>query len=73
MKSAALTRIGVVALVSLVGCGAEADRILSKEQGANNQCHFKIETSSDPTRPTERIVVDHYGPCDQPPSIRKPK
>ncbi len=73
MRSTTLMRIGVAAIVSLVGCGAEADRILSKEQGPNNQCHFKIETSGDPTRPTERIVVDHYGPCDQEPSIRKPR
>ncbi len=73
MRLVALVRFGVVASVYLVGCGAEADRILSKEQGANNQCHFKIETASDATRPGERIIVDHYGPCDETPSLRKPR
>jgi hypothetical protein len=73
MKLATITKISVVTLVSLVGCGAEADRILLKEQGENNQCHFKIETSGDPTRPTERVVVDYYGPCDETPSIRRQK
>lgn len=73
MRPAGLMRLGVAALISLVGCGAEADRILSKEQGANNQCHFKIETAGDPTRPGERIIVDHYGPCDETPSIRREK
>ena len=52
----------------LAGCTAAPERILLKEQGDDNRCHMKIETYGDPLMPTERQVVDYYGPCDQPPS-----
>jgi hypothetical protein len=44
------------------------DRILLKERGDNNRCHMKIATYGDPAMPTEREVVDYYGPCDERPS-----
>ena len=67
MKSTKL--IGsLVILFAFVGCTAAPDRILLKEQGDNNRCHMKIETYGDPAMPTEREVVDYYGPCDQRPS-----
>jgi hypothetical protein len=55
---------------SLLGCTAAPDRILLKERAGDNYCHMKVETYGDPTRPTERQVVDYYGPCDEPPRIR---
>lgn len=58
-------------ILSFMGCTAQPDRILLKEQGENNQCHMKIETYGDPARPTEREVVDYYGPCDERPPPRR--
>jgi len=54
----------------LTGCTAAPDRILLKEQGDDNRCHMKIETYGDPLMPTERQVVDYYGPCDERPSTK---
>jgi hypothetical protein len=58
----------IILLASLVGCTAAPDRILLKEYAGNNYCHMKIETSGDPTMPTQRDVIDFYGPCDERPS-----
>jgi len=52
----------------ILGCTAEPDRVLLKEHAGNNYCHMKIETHGDPRIPTEREVVDYYGPCDERPS-----
>jgi hypothetical protein len=54
-----------------MGCTAEPDRILMKVHGEDNRCHMKIETYGDPTMPTEREVVDYYGPCDERPGPRR--
>ena len=69
MKSTAFRLLGVFFL-SLIGCTAAPDRILLKERGPDNRCHMKIETYGDPNMPTEREVVDYYGPCDERPSAR---
>jgi hypothetical protein len=58
-------------LLLFMGCTAEPDRILMKVQGEDNRCHMKIETDGDPTMPTEREVVDYYGPCDERPGPRR--
>jgi hypothetical protein len=42
-----------------------------KVQGEDNRCHMKIETYGDPNMPTEREVVDYYGPCDERPGPRR--
>ena len=65
MKSTKLIGSLVILIASFVGCTAAPDRILLKEQGDNNRCHMKIETYGDPAVPTEREVVDYYGPCDE--------
>jgi hypothetical protein len=70
MKSTKLIGSPVILFASFVGCTAAPDRILLKEEGENNRCHMKIETYGDPNRPTEREVVDYYGPCDERPSKR---
>jgi hypothetical protein len=70
MKSMKLMGSLAILFASLAGCTAAPDRILLKEQGDNNRCHMKIETYGDPTVPTEREVVDYYGPCDERPSKR---
>jgi hypothetical protein len=70
MKSTKLIGSLIVLFVSVVGCSAAPDRVLLKERGDNNRCHMKIETSGDPAMPTEREVVDYYGPCDERPSKR---
>jgi len=57
--------------LSFTGCTAAPDRILLKEQGEDNYCHMKIETYGDPANPTEREVVDYYGPCDERPAPRR--
>jgi hypothetical protein len=61
--------IGSVALFSilcaaLAGCTATRDRILYQRHAGYNYCNTKVETSGDPLVPTEREVVDYYGPCD---------
>ena len=58
----------VILFSSFLGCTAAPDRILLKERGDDNRCHMKIETYGDPLMPTEREVVDYYGPCDERPS-----
>ena len=70
MKSTKLMGSVVILFASFVGCTAAPDRILLKERGDDNRCHMKIETAGDPTRPTEREVVDYYGPCDERPPKR---
>ena len=62
----------ILLFLSLIGCTAAPDRILLKEQGEDNRCHMKIETYGDPNMPTEREVVDYYGPCDERPGPRRP-
>ena len=62
----------LVLLLSIIGCTAGPDCILLKEQGEDNRCHMKIETYGDPNMPTEREVVDYYGPCDERPRPRRP-
>jgi hypothetical protein len=57
----------VILFASLVGCTAAPDRILLKEYAGYNYCHMKIETGGDPTMPTQREVIDFYGPCDERP------
>ena len=60
----------VVALIPfslIVGCTATPDRILLREHATDDYCHMKVETSGDPLKPTEREVVDYYGPCDERP------
>ena len=69
MKSALFGFLSVFFL-SCTGCTAAPDRVLLKEQGADNRCHMKIETYGDPAMPTEREVVDYYGPCDERPGPR---
>jgi hypothetical protein len=49
---------------SLMGCTAMPDRVLYREYAGYGNCHMKIETAGDPFMPTEREVVDYYGPCD---------
>ena len=61
----------IVLLLSFMGCTAEPDRILMKVQGEDNRCHMKIETYGDPNMPTEREVVDYYGPCAERPGPRR--
>ena len=61
----------IVLALSFMGCTAQPDRILMKVQGEDNRCHMKIETYGDPLMPTEREVVDFYGPCDERPGPRR--
>ena len=56
-----------ILFAGVVGCTAAPDRILYKEYAGYNYCHMKIETSGDPTMPTQREVVDFYGACDEHP------
>lgn len=58
----------LLAMTFIAGCTAQPDRILLKEEAGNNYCHMKIETYGDPKMPTEREVVDYYGPCDERPT-----
>ena len=53
---------------SLVGCTAGPDRIIYKEYAGYNYCHMKVETGSDFANPSQREVIDFYGPCDERPS-----
>ncbi len=48
----------------LAGCTAQRDRIIYQRHAGYNYCNTKVETAGDPLRPTEREVVDYYGPCD---------
>jgi len=61
--------IGSLALLfvlstSLIACTATHDRVIYQRYAGDNYCHTKVETSDDPLMPTERDVVDYYGPCD---------
>jgi hypothetical protein len=58
----------LILFASLVGCTAAPDRILYKEYAGYNYCHMKVETGSDPGNPSQREVIDFYGPCDERPS-----
>jgi len=58
----------LILFASLVGCTAAPDRILSKEYAGYNYCHMKVETGSDAANPSQREVIDFYGPCDETPS-----
>jgi hypothetical protein len=49
---------------TLVGCTAAHDRVIYQRYAGHNYCHTKLETAGDPLMPTERDVVDYYGPCD---------
>jgi hypothetical protein len=70
MKSTKLMGSLIILFVAIVGCTGAGDRILLKERGEDNRCHMKIETYGDPGVPTEREVVDYYGPCDERPPKR---
>jgi hypothetical protein len=52
----------LILFASLVGCTAAPDRILYKEYAGYNYCHMKVETGSDPANPSQREVIDFYGP-----------
>jgi hypothetical protein len=52
-------------------CTAEPDRVLMRRYAGYGYCNMKIETAGDPSRPTEREVVDYYGPCDERPTPRR--
>lgn len=58
-----ITLLAVI-VVPIIGCTATPDRVLYREYAGHGNCHMKIETAGDPYRPTEREVVDYYGPCD---------
>jgi hypothetical protein len=50
---------------SLAACTAVGDRVIYRRYaGYDNYCHMKVETAGDSARPTEREVIDYYGPCD---------
>jgi hypothetical protein len=61
LVSAAL--LGILS-ASLAGCTAVGDRVIYRRYAGHNYCHTKVETAGDPLMPTEREVVDYYGPCD---------
>ena len=53
-----------VLCASFAGCTAQRDRIIYQRHAGYNYCHTKVETAGDPLMPTEREIVDYYGPCD---------
>jgi len=55
----------IVLSASLIGCTATHDRVIYQSYAGHNYCHTKVETAGDPLMPTERDVVDYYGPCDE--------
>jgi hypothetical protein len=55
----------LILFASLVGCTAVPDRIIYKEYAGYNYCHMKVETSSYSANPSQREVIDFYGPCDE--------
>jgi hypothetical protein len=63
----------IVLSAAVIGCTAAPNRVLLREYAGNNYCHMKLETYGDPAMPTEREVVDFYGPCDERPSSRDPR
>jgi hypothetical protein len=58
-------------LTLIAACTAEPDRVLMRRYAGYGYCNMKIETAGDPSRPTEREVVDYYGPCDERPTPRR--
>jgi len=68
MKQKISPALMIILFASLVGCTAVPDRILMKEYAGYNYCHMKVETGGDPSMPTQREVIDFYGPCDERPS-----
>ena len=56
-------------MIDMSPSGGRFKQIEVKEEGDNNRCHMKIETSN-PQMPNERQVVDCYGPCDERPAKR---
>jgi hypothetical protein len=69
-----MTRALMLVAVTLTfasACTAEPDRVLMRRYAGYGYCNMKIETAGDPSRPTEREVVDYYGPCDERPTPRK--
>ena len=67
-KSLSVLSMGLLAASLLVGCTAAPDRIVYKEYAGYNYCHMKVETGTDPANPSQREVIDFYGPCDERPS-----
>ena len=55
----------------LAACASEGDRVLMRRYAGYGYCNMKIETAGDPNMPTEREVVDYYGPCDERPTPRR--
>ncbi|TMA83096.1 MAG: hypothetical protein E6J74_36805 [Deltaproteobacteria bacterium] len=64
MKHIGLMASLIILGASLAGCTAAPDRVLYRRYAGNNYCHMKVETAGDPIMPTEREVIDFYGPCD---------
>jgi len=68
MKQKLSTGAMLILFASLFGCTAAPDRILYKQYAGYNYCHMKVETGTDPANPSQREVIDFYGPCDERPS-----
>ncbi|HUP80621.1 MAG TPA: hypothetical protein VM260_18880 [Pirellula sp.] len=68
MKHELLSGAMLILFASLVGCTTPPDRIVYKEYAGYNYCHMKVETRTDPANPSQREVIDFYGPCDESPS-----
>jgi len=64
MRHISSLALSCILLAFLAGCTAQRDRIIYQRHAGYNYCHTKVETSGDPLMPTEREVVDYYGPCD---------
>jgi hypothetical protein len=64
MRHIGIAALLAIFLASLGGCTARSDRIIYQRYAGYNYCHTKVETAGDPLRPTEREIVDYYGPCD---------
>jgi hypothetical protein len=64
MKHIGLMASLIILCASFAGCIAASDRVLYRRYAGYNYCHMKVETAGDPIVPTEREVIDFYGPCD---------
>lgn len=64
MKFVRLAALLVILGAWVGGCTAQRDRIIYQRHAGYNYCHTKVETYGDPHMPTEREIVDYYGPCD---------
>jgi hypothetical protein len=51
-------------LLFVLSIYGDPDRVIYQRYAGHNYCHTKVETAGDPLMPTERDVVDYYGPCD---------